>query len=345
MDIGAIKNFLKKKMRELQEIRTTKNLERIIGVISYSRYCVKDVEIIVGPLREGLKPFKVGAASEEWIKYLNEKVRNALGQTIANVHWLILLGVESDRFTFVIESNWRLRHAGYMLFASEDGEENLLDLGSQMHSFPSFSYSGELDELVWVCKGTKTLRGMSPVFVRTDNLAIVDKWKSKGFYDNDMRIFRRWGWLLVNEPEVRFECIPGKKKIGANLLSRPHFNKMSKDTDGQDTEVGQVSIWDEIWAEHMKDHWGTFKTLKALQEKGFAALWSMVKRICELCEVCAKSRHRCARAPFGQPFSSAIPGHTVYGDVIGPLQRGRGGAVCIHCLIDYATRLGYAKPL
>ena len=95
----------------------------------------------------------------------------------------------------------------------------------------------------------------------------------------------------------------------------------------------------------MKGHWGVFKTYNALQSRGTAATWTMVRRVCELCEVCAKFQHRCARAPFGQPFSSLEPGHTVYGDVIGPLPRGRRGEMYIHCLVDYATRLGDAKPL
>lgn len=52
-------NSIKWKMEELGEIRTIEDLERIIGVISYTRRCVKDVDMILGPLREGLKTFKV----------------------------------------------------------------------------------------------------------------------------------------------------------------------------------------------------------------------------------------------------------------------------------------------
>ena len=92
-------------MKELGEIRTIKDLERIIRVISYACHCVKGVEVILGPLQEGLKTFKGKEVSEEWLEDLNKKVRTALRQAIANVHWLVLPGVESDRFTFVIESD------------------------------------------------------------------------------------------------------------------------------------------------------------------------------------------------------------------------------------------------
>lgn len=105
----------------------------------------------------------------------------------------------------------------------------------------------------------------------------------------------------MNKPEIRFEYDPGTENIGADLLSRPCSDERSKDIDGQDVEVNKVFIWEEIWTEHMKGHWGAFNTFKALQQKGSAALWNMLKRICKLCEVCAKFRHRCARVPFGQP--------------------------------------------
>ena len=88
-------NFLEKKLGYLGRIETIKNLERTIGVISYTRRCVKDVEMILGPLREGLKTSKVGKVSEEWIEALHEKVKNALEKAILNVRWLILPSMEA----------------------------------------------------------------------------------------------------------------------------------------------------------------------------------------------------------------------------------------------------------
>ena len=82
-----------------------KDLERIIGVISYTQRCVKDAEVILGPLREGLKTFKSGQVSESWIAALNCKVKETVEKAIANVHWLILLEVDTNRFVFIIESD------------------------------------------------------------------------------------------------------------------------------------------------------------------------------------------------------------------------------------------------
>ena len=142
-------NFLKKKLAELGEVCTIKDLERIIGVISYAFRCVKDVEVILGSLREALRTFKAGGVSEEWLGALNDQIKEALEKAIANVHWLILPGTESYRFTFVIESDWSSKHADYMLFAARDGEERLLDMGSRMQKLVSTSYLGELNALVW----------------------------------------------------------------------------------------------------------------------------------------------------------------------------------------------------
>lgn len=163
----------------------------------------------------------------------------------------------------------------------------MLDLGSKVQNFASSSYLGELDALIWACKCTKAFRGMIPTVVCTDNHALVEKWRSGTFYDLDIRIFRRWVWLLANEPKLRLEYVPRTENVGADLLSRPRLGRL-KNIEDRDPWVNQVSIWDEIWAEHMKGHWGVFKTYKALQSRGSATTWAMVRRVCELCEVCAK---------------------------------------------------------
>ena len=70
-----------------------------------------------------------------------------------------------------------------------------------------------------------------------------------------------------------------------------------------------------------------------------------MQEACDTCEVCAQFRNQCPRAPHGQPFFSFDPGHTVFADVIGPLTRGKGGALYIHCMVDSATRLGDAMRM
>lgn len=149
---------------------------------------------------------------------------------------------------------------------------------------------------------------------------------------------------MSNKPGLSFEFIPGIENVGADLLSRPTSGKGKEDNPRPNTpEVNQISLWDEIWDEHMKFHWGVFKTYCALRRKGSKATWNMVKRVYETCEVCAKFRHWRAHVKFGEPPYSLEPGHTLY--VVGPLVYGRGGLQYIHCLVDNATRMGDAMAL
>ena len=102
----SLGDFLRQKLAELREVRTIKDLERIIGFISYTRHYVKDVEAILGPLHEGFKSCKEDEVSEGWLHALNEQVKKALEKAIANVPWLMLLRGNSNKFTFVTKTDW-----------------------------------------------------------------------------------------------------------------------------------------------------------------------------------------------------------------------------------------------
>ena len=143
-----------------------------------------------------------------------------------------------------------------------------------------------------------------------------------------------------NEPNIWLEFVPGSENMGADLLSRPITGQGVMDTLRPIPRVHQISVWDGIWEERMKGHWGAHKTYWALQKKGLSASWRMVQNVCRLWKVCAQFQQRKANAPFGQPFFSLEPGHMVFGDVVGPMPMGRGGARYIHCLVNSVTRLG-----
>ena len=103
----------------------------------------------------------------------------------------------------------------------------LIDLGSRTNNRITSSYLGELDAIIWACKKTKAFRGSVPLTIRTDSHSIFDKYQSKILVDDDVRSFRRWGWLLANEPGFNIEFYPGSENSGADLLSRPHPKKLS----------------------------------------------------------------------------------------------------------------------
>ena len=41
------------------------------------------------------------------------------------------------------------------------------------------------------------------------------------FHFDDIRIARRWGWILENEPKLKIEFIPREKNTATDWLSRP----------------------------------------------------------------------------------------------------------------------------
>ena len=56
-----------------------------------------------------------------------------LGQAIDNVQCLVLPGCVADKFMFVIKSDWSSKYAGYMLSASKNCEDHLIDLRTRLN--------------------------------------------------------------------------------------------------------------------------------------------------------------------------------------------------------------------
>ena len=344
-------SFLQKRMQEIGFISSIKGLERVIGILSYSRRCIRDTEKILGPLREDLRRFKSGTVDDSWLSQMNERVKDAFHQALDNLHWLILPGMNVDQFEFIIESDWSSGHSGYMLFGCRDGEQRLLDIGSRAHGLVTSSYLGELDAIVWACKRTKAYRGSVPLVIRTDSHSLYAKAKSGNFYDPDIRAFRRWAWLIANEPGFRIDFVPGVENAGADFLSRPppeEKPKKESNTCGVIQVPEQMSleaIAQLVWDEHLKAHWGAYKVYHALRRQGIPASWKLVKEICATCEICAKFRQQMKRREWSQPPYSTVPGHTLYLDVVGPLIPGRGGVQYFQCIVDSATRMSAASKM
>ena len=129
---------------------------------------------------------------------MNGRVKEAFKESLANLQYLALPGMEAEGF--VLETDWSGDYAGYMLFL-KDGDDNLhlVDIGSKVGLKAASSYLGELDTIIWACKRTKSYRGDIPLVIRTDNHGILDKSRSRDFYESDLRSFRRWSWLVSNE--------------------------------------------------------------------------------------------------------------------------------------------------
>ena len=68
----------------------------------------------------------------------------------------------------------------------------------------------------------------------------------------------------------------------------------------------------------------------------------LVDEVVQDCQICARFKKVHPRGPWHQPPYSLVPGHTVYMDLIRPLERGRFGMKYIQCIVDTATRFGGA---
>ena len=502
----SLKNYIQKKKETLGEIRTVKDLERVIGIISYARKTIKGTEKILSNLRQDLKELKKGKISDQWFDMLNHHIEETFAEINLNMEQIVLPGCSPQ--SFVLETDWSGDYSGYMLFAElSNGEKALVDLGSKKNGNIVSSYLGELEAVVWACKKTKAYRGDIPLTVRTDSHSLFDKYKAKILVDNDVRSLRRWGWLLANEPGFMIEFYPGTCNCGADLLSRPTHarlgigelivtkkgiekkkpkegcssigtiggdvlkilkvhpvailpRRMSPGAAGYDlygiediivppyerkviktgisiempegvygriaprsslavkkglnvgagvidpdytgeikvvlfnhseenvqinqgervaqllleyvktpevveiekkretirgdrgfgstnicSTVHEQELEQMVWEEHLKAHWGTYKTYLALKRKGINIPHRIVDKICRTCEICTKFRPEVARSKWHPVLYSENPGEVIYMDVIGPLPTGRGGFKYIHCIVDSATRLSQADKL
>ena len=105
----------------------------------------------------------------------------------------------------------------------------LIYLRSHTNSRITSSYLGELDAIIWACKKTKikAFRGSIPLITRIDSHSVFDKYQSKILVDDDVRSFRKRGWLIANEPIFNIMFHPKPQNCRVNLLSRPNPKKLT----------------------------------------------------------------------------------------------------------------------
>lgn len=71
-------------MQEIGRVDSIKALERVVGILSNTRRCIKNTEKILGPLRKDLKTFKSGSVTDVWKSEMNCRVREAFRQALDN---------------------------------------------------------------------------------------------------------------------------------------------------------------------------------------------------------------------------------------------------------------------
>jgi len=329
----SLHEYLASKIRQLGRIERWKDLERLIGVLSYARKTVVGMEEHLSSLRTRLTAAKEEARGTEWWSETREIVRRTIFCILDKQVFLTLPGVDTQRY--VLETDWSGDFAGYMLFAETPEGSKLVDLGSKRIREKSSSFLGELKAVVWGCKATKAFRGDTPVLIRSDNLALVDRLKS-GFKEvEDKRILRLFGWLLGNE-SFSLEFIPGEQNQGADLLSRPRKGAVVGNL------ICATSNQTKLIEKAHRGHWCYEKTLENLKQI-YSPLWPGAKdevrdfvRRCPNCQRFGPVR----RSPPFKAWTYSRPNEIIFADFLGPLRwpEETGESAYVLLIIDGFTR-------
>lgn len=329
-------NYLRTKIDSLGAIRTWKAIERIIGIVSYARKTLPDVERLLVEARVLLKTSKHEEQSTEWWENVERLLNSMLCETVVRQRMLVLPGLEVK--SFVIESDWSDDFCGYFLYADDGNGLRLCDIGSKKMPERTSSFLGELKAVIWACKSTKAFRGDLPLIIRTDNQSVVRVLSGSIHSGADKRVFRLWGWIVENET-FEVEYLPGQANVGADLLSRPIMARKS-DTKCADVGVITVEQRQRIEAAH-RGHYGWRKTLQNLQKQSEPVWPGAAKDVKEFVKQCPNCvRHGpIQKRPVFSPWVCDFPNDTVFSDIAGPLSWGwRHRRVWIVVLVDGYSR-------
>ena len=70
----GLQNYIEKKRETIGEIRTVRDIERVIGIISYAKKTIKGPKKILSILRQDIKELKMGKVSDQWFDMLNNHI-------------------------------------------------------------------------------------------------------------------------------------------------------------------------------------------------------------------------------------------------------------------------------
>jgi len=317
----SLSDYLVEKSKQLGETRSRRELERHIGILSFARSHVPDVELFLRPLRRHLAEAKAGRLSpKEWV-VISDRVRDVY-RSCLNCH--LPLSLANDRFSqFLLFTDWTDFHVGYMLFgvSAESGTEKLIDLGSHVMAETTSSFLGELNGIITALKKTKRLRGYVPTTVYSDNCSVVDKLKKGAAISDDVRVCRRLEYILHNEANAQFRFLPGTENTGADALSRLKLRAkaMGKITAVQGPIRPEATEIERRLRQAHFGHWSVETTLQnaKMEFGGWPGMKTDVKQFVDRCRNCAFSGHPQIRDNFSDEIVDTV-GQRVHLDYTGP---------------------------
>jgi len=316
----SLSDYLAEKSKQLGETRSRRELERHIGILSFARSHVPDVELFLRPLRRHLSEAKSSKLSpEKWV-LISDRVREVY-RSCLNCH--VPLSLANDCFSrFLLFTDWTDFHVGYMLFgvAADSGAKKLMDIGSHVMAETTSSFLGELSGIVTALKKTKRLRGHVQTTVYSDNCGVVDKLKKGAAVSDDVRVCRRVEYILHNEANTEFRFLPGTENIGADALSRLR-SKMQRTRQVNAVKFSRPP-GDEVMRRLRQAHFGHWSAEITCQNaKMEFGSWPGMRRDAEefvkRCPSCAFSGHPQIRDNFSGQVVERM-GQRVHIDYTGP---------------------------
>ena len=312
----TLTEYFRSRWGQLGEVTHWKDLERLIGVLSYLRRTIVDLERLIAPLRQLLAQAKAKKQEEEWWNHARQEVWNVLLRALDRQVLLELPGLRTQKY--VLETDWSGEHAGYLLWAKGPEREHLVDLGSKSVPETTSSFLGELKAIVWACQTTKPLRGDFPLHIRTDNQAVAEQLRTNTPSLKDKRVMRLLGWLLGNE-DYLVEFVPGAENQGADLLSRPRKN-VATTAATQAIRGPTRNQLRQIRKAH-KGHFNWQTTLRNLRATGasWPGISQHVRQFVQGCQQC-QAYGRPIQRPVWGSWECPRPNDTVFCDFLGPLR-------------------------
>lgn len=311
----SLKKYLANKVSSFGCIEKWKDLERLIGVLSYVRQTVPHLESIIAPLREKYQTAKKKPRSTEWWEETRSVVQQVISRVFDRQIYLSLPGISPTHFR--IESDWSGHHSGYLLYAVTNQETHLVDLGSKTLSEPTSSFLGEFKSIIWACKSTKAYRGSHHTILVSDNISVVQQLQSGFPSCSDKRVLRLWGWLCANE-DFSTVFVPGNQNVGADLLSRPRMSQKSEEEEIFQLTSDQLQ---RIKQAHL-GHWGWKRTMENLRQSS-QPLWRNavrdVKKYVDSCPRC-QVYGPMPQSPPWKSISCDVLNSNLFIDYLGPLQ-------------------------
>lgn len=312
----SLARYLRKKADTFGELKCWKDLERMIGVLSYARRTIPHIERLLSPLRGAMRDSRSKRRERAWWKTTDEFCKRTFKEIMERQVFLHLPAMEVS--AYVLETDWADGYAGYLLFAQTKGERLLCDLGSKKMAEHTSSFLGELRAVVWGCQSTKALRGDLPLFLRVDNQSVADVLAKKEAPTSDLRAYRLWTWLVANE-SYEVEFLPGDENRGADLLSRPGRRKRQENAEEYEVSALTGEQLGRLEEAH-RGHFGWRRTLDNLRRQGLL-LWpgvvEDVKTYVRNCPNCARFGELRKR-PVYAPLRFERPNQVILADFAGP---------------------------